>query len=325
MTQRPTEAVLTARVARRYYLEDRSKTEIADALGISRFRVARLLEIARRDGIVKIEITSPGGIDAELTERLQQTFGLDHAIVMDVPEDDPAALRRVLGHVLGDVLHEVVTDQDVLGLAWARSLEGLSDLRRLAPCPVVQLTGAMPGPDGSDIIGLVRRVAHSSGGTPHVFYAPLVAPDTASARVVRRQPDVSRAIDLTSRVSVAVVGVGAWEPTLSTIYDSVEPDLRDRARALGTIGEISGALIDAHGREVRSPLSRRIIGLTVEQLVAIKVVLAVAYGTGKATVVATALRSGLINGLVTHQRLARALLAIDSENRTLGGARAPAT
>ncbi len=60
MAQRPTELILTARVARMYYLDDRSKTEIADELSISRFRVARLLDSARRSGLVRIEIESTG-------------------------------------------------------------------------------------------------------------------------------------------------------------------------------------------------------------------------------------------------------------------------
>lgn len=309
---RPTERVLAARVARRYYLDDRSKTEIADELGISRFRVARLLETARRDGTVRISVHSPAGIDADLTEQLQQTFGLRHAVVLDVPDDDPAVLRRELGHLLGDLLRELVTSDDVLGLAWARSLQGIAHLSRLASCPVVQLTGAQPGSDFSDVIGLVRRVAHAGGGAPYFYYAPLVAPDAASARVVRRQPDVSRANEMAREVTVAVVGIGAWEATLSTIFDAVEPDARERARALGTIGEISGALIDAQGREVRSPLSKRIIGLTVPQLEAIDDVLAVAYGAGKAGAVRAALRGRLVNGLITHQALARELLALHS-------------
>ncbi len=308
MPHRPTEIVLTARVARRFYLEDRSKTEIADELGISRFRVARLLDTARRDGMVRIEIHAPDSVDTDLSEQLQRRFGLDHAIVLDLPNDTPT-LRRTLGAVLGDVLREVVTPDDVLGVAWARSLEGIADgLGKLAPCPVVQLTGALPDPDGSDIINLVRRVARAGGGTPHVFYAPLVAPDAASARVVRRQPDVSRALELASRVSVAVVGIGAWGPGLSTVYDNVEEDVRSRAGALGTIGEISGAFIDEHGGAVSSPLSKRIIGVTVPHLDAISTVLSVAYGEGKATAVAAALRGGLVNGLVTHSALARALL-----------------
>jgi DNA-binding transcriptional regulator LsrR (DeoR family) len=183
----------------------------------------------------------------------------------------------------------------------------------------VQLTGALSGPDGSDIIDLVRRVAQAGGGTPLVYYAPLVAPDAASARVVRRQPDVSRAIELAAKVTVAVVGIGAWSAGLSTIFDTVEPDARERARTLGTIGEISGALIDADGCAVASPLSRRIIGVTAEQLEAIDVVISVAYGEGKAAAVAAALRGGLVNGLITHTGLARALLDAESASAAAVG------
>lgn len=312
MPQRPTEAVLAALVARRYYLGDCTKSEIADDLGISRFRVARLLDTARREGMVKIEVSSPDRLDAALSEELQRAYGLAHTIVLDAPDEDPVSLRGALGAIAADVLREVVTPDEVLGVAWARSLQGIADsLRKMAPCPVVQLTGALSGPDGSDIIDLVRRVAQAGGGTPHVFYAPLVAPDTASARMVRRQPDVLRAMDMADRVTVAVVGIGSWQPGLSTVFDNVEPEARDRASALGTIGEISGAFIDAEGREVTSPLSRRVIGVTHRQLTEIRTVLTIAYGAGKAEAVAASLRAGLVNGLVTHSTLARRLLEID--------------
>ena len=56
---RPSEVVLAARVARQFYLEGVSKVDIADRLGISRFRVARLLDSARDAGMVRIEIGLP--------------------------------------------------------------------------------------------------------------------------------------------------------------------------------------------------------------------------------------------------------------------------
>lgn len=304
-----TDLILMARAARRYYVDDASKTDIADELGISRFRVARLIQSAKQAGMVKIQIESPAGIDDELSVALERRFGLTSAVVVDMTDDQPDALRNRLGKVAAQLLPDIVGDNDVLGMAWARSLRGIGNsIKTLPPVPVVQLTGALSGPDGSDIIDLVRRVASAGGGTPHVFYAPLVTPDAASARVVRRQPDVSRALELADRVTVAVVGIGAWAPGLSTIFDMVEPEARDRARDLGTVGEISGALIDASGRAVTSPLSRRIIGVTAERLEAIKVVLSVAYGVEKAATVAAAVGGGLVNGLITHTALARALL-----------------
>jgi DNA-binding transcriptional regulator LsrR (DeoR family) len=309
MTPSSTELILMARVARHYYRDDRSKSDIADELGISRFRVARLLDAAKRAGVVTIRIESPGGVNSELSVELQRVFGLAHAVVVDVDDDEPETLRRRLGEVAAEVLQEVVGPDDVLGLAWARSLRGIGPaVRNLAPCPVVQLTGALSGPDGSDVLELVRRVAQASGGTPHVFYAPLVAPDAASARALRRQPEVARAAELSSRVTVAAVGIGAWRPGLSTIFDKVGRDASDRARDLGVVGEISGALIGADGSPVQSPLSRRIIGVTGEQLAVIDTVISLAYGREKAGAVGAALRGGLVNGLITHAGLARALL-----------------
>jgi DNA-binding transcriptional regulator LsrR (DeoR family) len=314
VAQRPTELVLTARVARMYYLDDRSKTEIADELAISRFRVARLLESARRSGLVRIEIDAPGKVNTDLSAQLQTAFGLAHAIVVDISDEDPVVLRRHLGEAAADVLHEIVKADDVLGLAWARSLSGIgAALEGFVPCPVVQLTGALSRPDGSDVLELVRRVARAGGGPAHVFYAPLVAADATTARTLRRQPDVARAAAMLPSVTVGVVGIGAWQAGLSTIFDAVEHEAQQRTRRLGVTAEISGVLIDTAGKPVSAPLTKRIIGLTGDQLAGMRTVLAIAYGEEKADAVRSALNGGLVSGLITHESLARRLLFTGSD------------
>ncbi len=314
MAQRPTELVLTARVARMYYLDDRSKTEIADELAISRFRVARLLDSARRSGLVRIEIAAPGKVNTDLSAQLQTAFGLQHAIVVDISDDDPVVLRGHLGEAAADVLREIVTRDDVLGLAWARSLSGIgAALDGFVPCPVVQLTGALSRPDGSDVLELVRRVARAGGGMAHTFYAPLVAADAATARTLRRQPDVANAAALLPKVTIGVVGIGAWQEGLSTIFDAVDRETQQRTKRLGVIAEVSGVLIDTAGKPVSAPLSKRIIGLSGEQLAAMRTVLAIAYGEEKADAVRSALQGGLVTGLITHESLARRLLFAASD------------
>src|SRR4051812_9515788 len=94
---RPARLVLTASVARRYYLDGKSKVEIADELGLSRFQVARLLDTARAGGLVRIEIADADAIDVELSGRLKDAFGLQHAIVIDSPDTNPTSLRQDLG------------------------------------------------------------------------------------------------------------------------------------------------------------------------------------------------------------------------------------
>jgi DNA-binding transcriptional regulator LsrR (DeoR family) len=310
--------MLMSRVARRYYLDGRSKSDIADEFKISRFRVARLLEASRQSGLVRIVIEHQGSIDTDLSMQLQSTFGLTYAVVIDIPDDDPVVLRRHLGEAAAGLLQELVTADDVLGLAWARSLSGIGPaLTTFVPCPVVQLTGALSRPDASDVLELVRGVARVGGGPAHVFYAPLVVADAATARTLRRQPDVMQTAALVPDVTVAVVGIGAWAAGLSTIFDAVEPELRTRVGRSGVVGEISGVLIDRNGRELINPLSKRIIGVTGQQLSAIKVVLGVAYGQEKAPAVRSALVGGLVTSLVTHSGLARRLIELGSGTQTV--------
>src|SRR6201996_3564727 len=93
---RPSEVVLAARVARQFYLEGVSKVDIADRLGISRFRVARLLDSARESGLVRIEIGLPGGsLDVGLSAQLCSVFGLRHAFVFNFHEDSSPLRARL--------------------------------------------------------------------------------------------------------------------------------------------------------------------------------------------------------------------------------------
>jgi DNA-binding transcriptional regulator LsrR (DeoR family) len=309
---RPSEVVLAARVAREFYLEGVSKIEIADRLGISRFRVARLLDSAREAGMVRIEIGLPGGsLDAGLSAQLCSAFGLRHAFVFNFPDDNEQALRQRLGEATGQALMDLITPGDVLGMSWSRTLSGLAaSLTQIPPCPIVQLTGAVPPPDGRDLLDLVRGVARVGGGPAHVFYAPMILDDEQTAEAIRRQGDIAGAFAQVPSVTIAVVAIGAWAPGLSTICDAVTPAERDALAALGVRAELAGVFIGEDGRPVATPLDSRMIVTPGPALERIPLVLAVAYGVSKSAAVHASIRGGLVHGLVTHASLARALLSL---------------
>jgi DNA-binding transcriptional regulator LsrR (DeoR family) len=309
---RPSEVVLAARVAREFYLEGVSKIEIADRLGISRFRVARLLDSAREAGMVRIEIGLPGGsLDAGLSAQLCSAFGLRHAFVFNFPDDNEQALRQRLGEATGQALMDLITPGDVLGMSWSRTLSGLAaSLTQFPPCPIVQLTGAVPPPDGRDLLDLVRGVARVGGGPAHVFYAPMILDDEQTADAIRRQGDIAGAFAQVPSVTIAVVAIGAWARGLSTICDAVTPAERDALAALGVRAEMAGVFIGEDGRPVATPLDSRMIVTPGPALERIPLVLAVAYGVSKSAAVHASIRGGLVHGLVTHASLARALLSL---------------
>jgi DNA-binding transcriptional regulator LsrR (DeoR family) len=318
LTSRPAQLILIASVARRYYLEGRSKIEIAEELGMSRFKVARLLETARASGLVHIEIADPDMIDVDLSAQLQDAYDLQHAVVVDAPDDDPTILRERLGSAAAGLLSEIVTSDDVLGLAWSRAVSAMTNtLSRLPTIPVVQLSGALVQPDVADSsVDLVRQAARISGGAAHFFYAPTIVPDPATARALRRQPEVARTFGRFGSVTKAVVGVGLWAPGESTVYDVTDEKVRRELHRRGVCGEIAGVLIDADGRAAKSDLSERMIGVSATQLRAIPEVIGLAYSVARSPAVQAAIRGGFIKSLVTHPSLALALVA-QQENQSI--------
>ena len=307
----PAQLVLTSSVARRYYIEGMSKVEIANELDLSRFKVARLLDLARSSGLVRIEIAHPGDIDVVASADLRDVYGLKHAVVVDTLEEDGAVLRQQIGKAAASLLAEIVTSTDVVGLAWSRTLiSTVGQLTELDAGSVVQLTGALAqfGDDHSSI-DLVRDVARVAGCPAYFFYAPMIAPDIASAEVLLRQPEVKRAFAHFSAVTKAVVGIGGWTPPHSTLYDAISVKERRALVKAGAVADLSGVLLDSDGMPLSAELTQRIVGINAAQLRKIPEVIGLAYGAEKTTAARAALTSGYINGIVTHTSFARTLLA----------------
>lgn len=304
----PAELVLMAAVARQHYLLGRPKVEIADTFGISRFKVARLLESARDQGLVRVEIAPLDGLDLDLSARVQEHLGLRHCLVLaPVPSDQVLA---ALGTRAAALLSEILTPEDVLGLPLSRAVMATVErLRTLPPLRVVQLSGAMdlPGAHAS-AVDLVRATLRVGAREARTFYAPFVLDDAETATALRAESSVVDGLAAIDAATHAVVGVGAWEADLSTIHAVATPAEIERARTAGAVGEIAGVLFDAAGDPVPDGLAARLITLTAAQLRTIPEVIAVCHGGGRADAVAAACRGGYVQALVADTDLAHALL-----------------
>jgi DNA-binding transcriptional regulator LsrR (DeoR family) len=306
----PAATVLTATVARRYYVDGASKIEIADELGLSRFKVARLLDHARSTGLVRIELHYEGEIDLDLSVRLARELQLERCLVIDTPEGDSTQLRMALGRVAAGLLSEIVSADDVLGLAWSRALMAMrSSLTGLSPCAVVQLTGALSRPDVDEgSIELVRDVARIAQGPAFCFYAPMIVPTADTAHSLQLQSEVARAMRRFTDLTKAIVSVGAWAPGDSTVADAVGPAEYEADRRLGACAEVCGIQLNADGEPIETALSGRIIGISPEELRAVPEIIAIAYGRSKAEAVRAVVRGRLATSLITNATLAQELL-----------------
>jgi DNA-binding transcriptional regulator LsrR (DeoR family) len=296
-------------VARRFYVDDVSKVDLADELGVSRFKVARMLERARELGLVTITVHDEGSVDQELSVGLGEHLGLDEVLVVETAGDEPE-VRRQIGVVAADLLSDTLSAGDVLGLAWGRTLTAMTEsMRRLPPVAVVQLTGAV----GSDLrespVEIVRKVSQWAGSSAQAIFAPLLVEDAATAAALRRQPDVAAALRMFDVVTVAVVAVGSWDPPISQLRQVMSEEDRAVLEQRGVQAEAAGILIDADGRLVGQDFAARSLSISAEGMLRVPRVLAVAGGAPKAKAVLAVARSGLITSLVTDRALAEVVLA----------------
>jgi DNA-binding transcriptional regulator LsrR (DeoR family) len=320
----PAQRLLAAAVARRFHLAGRTKVQIGEELGISRFKVARILDSALAQGLVRVEINVGEELAADLSDELRASYGLRRAVVMGGSGDEtPARTRQRLAGLAAALVEELVTPGEILGLAWARTVNEMVDaLRDLAPCTVVQLCGVYSRLNRrDDSAETVRRAAARSEGEAFPIYAPLVLPDAGTARALRHQPGISDAFDRFDRITTAVVPVGAWRPTESTVYDVLPEAERAALARTGVQGELAGHLFDGDGRTLDTGLSHHVLSISVEQLRAIPEVIALAAGRVRAEAIDAVLRSGLVTTLVTDSAAAEALISLAARRPP----RAPAT
>ena len=303
----PDELFQRAAIARRYYLEGRTRVEIAEEFGLSRFKVARLLEEALESGMVEITIHDPGAIDVGLSTDLQRKYSLQHAYVVSAESRNADERVEVVAKATAELLQSILRDGDVIGVDCGRTITRTAPyLSSLPKCDVVQLTGLAGGltSNGAD---LARRISEVTGGRSWPLYAPYVVADARTAASLASTPQIQDAFANHSRVTCGLVSVGGWNPDASQVYTSVSEDEAAALYREGVRAETCGLLLDAEGRRIAG-LDERRMGITEDGLRAIPTVVAISAGTAKIEATRAVLLSGLVSAIVTDTEVAAAVL-----------------
>lgn len=298
-----------ARAARLFYLEDRSKIEIADELGVSRFKIARMLEQARALGVVTITLHDQGTLLPDLAAELVDKLGLTEAVVVESDGVDEMR-RQHVAIAAADLLRDTLRDGEVLGMSWGRTLTAMTEhLATLPAISVVQLTGTVGTDLAQSPVEIVRKIASATGGSAHPVFAPMVVADATTAESLRRQPEVAQAIRMFGDVTTAMLALGSWEPLDSQLASAVPEDERAELIARGVVAEVASTLIARDGSLVAADFSDRTIAIRAEELRRVPRVIVVSAGLRKAAAARAALRAGIATGIVTDRDVAEALLA----------------
>ncbi|MCB0195164.1 MAG: sugar-binding transcriptional regulator [Anaerolineae bacterium] len=304
-------------VARLYYEQELSQTEIAARLSLSQSTVSRLLKRARQEKIVRTIVSVPSGIYPQLEDGLQERYNLQQAIVVDCTNDSEPIIVRELGAAAAYFLETTLKQGEVVGISsWSETLLAMVDamhpVTRQTESRVVQILGGVGNPAAeAHAARLTGRLADLIYGRVTHLPAPGVVGSAESLRILLEDQFVREVLALFDQVTLALVGIGTVEPSklLASSGNIFSPEELDMLRRQGAVGDVCLRFFNEAGEPVLSSLNERVIGMKLEQLQHVKRAVGIAGGQRKFEAIRGALLGGWINVLITDRFTAERLVA----------------
>ncbi|CAA9541468.1 MAG: hypothetical protein AVDCRST_MAG49-894 [uncultured Thermomicrobiales bacterium] len=322
------EDLLLAEVADLYYAQDLTQEQIARRFAVSRSNVSRMLKEARARGLVEIRIHHPLPTRAALQAELQARFGLRACLVLAAEEDgegDPedgagaGETARRIGALAARYLQANVPDHSAVGVGWGSTVYQVVSSGYLGRKPgmsVVQLMGsiggATPDIDGAQV---AARLGRALGARVYYLHAPMVVTDPAVRHGLLRDQHIRKTMEVARRAGTIVASVGAISEQ-SGIYRAGYLHAADLEyiRGEGAVGDLCGAYYALDGALVPLEITDRMMAVPAEVMRNVPLRVGVSWGEQKALANLGAVRSGLLNVLITDEAAARAMLAeVDRE------------
>jgi len=307
---------LIARVAQMYHIEGRKQADIAEHLRISQATISRMLKKALDEEIVRTTVVSPPGTYGDFENALRERFALPEAIVVECTEDRDGAIMARIGEAAAHFLETTLQPGEIIGVSsWSETIlkmvENIHPMKAGKAKYVVQTLGGMGDPTvQTHATQLTTRLAKLTGAEPRLLTAPGVAQSREAKLVMLGDQYVRETMDLFGRITLAFMGIGAIEPSRmlarsGNVFSSKE--LSEAAEA-GAVGDMSLRLFNAEGRPVKTPLDDRVIGMTLEDLANVDRVIGLAGGQLKTEAIFGALKTGVLDVLITDKFTAQRLL-----------------
>ena len=309
---------LIAKVAHLYYVRGMRQTEIVERLTIHQSTVSRMLKRAEREGIVRISVAPPAGVHSELEQALESQYDLKEAVIVDCLEDEEQ-IAHDLGAAAAFFVESTIKEGDKVGISsWSATLSAMVSAMhptaKGADSAVVQILGGVGNPNTQvNATQLTQRLAALVGGRPVLLPAPGVVGSEEARKILLQDQFVSEATSLFGEIDVALVGIGALEPSkaLASSGNIFSPQELKILRKHGAVGDICLRFYDVQGVPIKTPLNERVIGIELAQLKRADRVVGVAGGSRKRAAILGALRGQWISTLITDRATAEYLLSVE--------------
>ncbi len=304
---------MLVRVAWLYFMEGRTQAEIAELLSTNRLRINRLINEARRSGLVTITINSRLTGCVELEQHLKERFGLKHAAIVPTP-GDPAIIPMLLGQAAADYVSQALASSDLkgIGVGWGATLREMVRHMPAIKRPGLNVNSVMGGlTRGIEIntFDIASDLARLLSAQCTYLAAPIYAGSTASRNAIMAIDVFQEAFERIASNDIVLLSVGDLSEQSLLVRYGLPRDLPlEDLLAVGACGDLMGQFIDANGRGIDHEINERAVALPLESLRSVPDVVLCSGGVHKVAAIAAVLNSKLISSLISDEFTIRSVI-----------------
>jgi len=296
-----------------YFHDGLTQHEVAEVMGVSRATVNAYVAEARARGVVTVRMDPRWLTSIALAKSLSEKYGLADAVV--IPDAGTEGLEQRIGSAAAELLVTLLEPGDVLGVAWGRTVmamtQSVSSTNRglVKDLSVAQIMGGTTGTMDLSPEVCASLLAERLGARCIYLTAPGIVSSKKVRSILLQEPILRDQLAILRKSTKVVFGVGSTKPD-SLIYTSGLIDRKSTPSQNGVqaAAVVACRFVTAEGKPIRDAYDERIIGLSLSELAAIDVRIAVAGGPDKIEAIRACLLGGYASVLVTDAATAEALV-----------------
>ena len=298
-----------SQVAHMYYNLNMLQPEIAEKLFFSRSKVSRMLDKARKLGIVEVKIKRIFDRAASVEENLKSRFGLKEAIVVTTYDENEDDLFDIITDFGAAYVSNYIKGDCILGITRGNTIIKLvNKLVKLNECDVhvVQLMGSTGDPDtNAESRELVNKVSRIYSGVSYYLNVPLYVDDLYAKKALLQDPIVQKTFQIMQRCDIVLTGLGGFNAEEGNISKSspnwfgylTEKHILE-LRNKGAVGSICAQFFDVDGRHIDCEWNKKCVSMPFERIKRSNLTVGVISGPEKTTTLLGALRGRLLDVVI---------------------------
>lgn len=304
-------------VAYQYYIEGKTRAEIAKDFNLSHSTLSRLLKRARKEKIVTFNIAEPYLSCHYKEEVLKEKYGLQYVVVVPTfEEENDNEIKKQVAMEGARYLQRVIKDGDTLGFTWGGTMYHL--IQYLNPCQKVNarfvtMHGNIEKCNKKfEVESLVRRAAMAFGGKNISIRDSGLCVSKDELHKKMATSEMKNIQNLLRNINIAVSGVGSLYP----VFDSplattnyLDEEGKTLLKKEEAYGDVVLRFIDKDGKECNTPYKDRTLSISLEDFQKIPQKILVASGMKKTDSMKAALKGRLADVLIIDDRLAEGIIS----------------